>query len=80
MRKTVTSCEVKDRYNRKHYDQIILRCAKGGRVELQAIADSKGMSVNSYIKHLIISDNPTKPDISQILGGGVSYNAYDYCG
>lgn len=71
MRKTVTSCEVKDRYNRKHYDQVILRTAKGGRDELQRIADSHGMSVNAYIRHLIIRDNAANADISAILGGGV---------
>lgn len=56
MRRTHTSCEVKDRYNRANYDQVILRLPKGQREDLQEIAAAKGYSVNSYIQHLLIAD------------------------
>ena len=56
MRRTHTSCEVKDRYNRANYDQVILRLPKGQRDELRELAEAKGFSVNSYIQHLLIAD------------------------
>lgn len=56
MRRTHTSCEVKDRYNQANYDQVILRLPKGQREDLQEIAAAKGFSVNSYIQHLLIAD------------------------
>lgn len=55
-RRTHTSTEVKDRYNRKAYDSLILRTRKGGRMIVQAYATAKGYSVNGYIQHLIIAD------------------------
>lgn len=70
--KTYTSSEVKNRYNSKTYDAIGLRVHKGGRDVIKSIADSKGMSVNSYILHLIIADNPENAEISRFIGGGGS--------
>jgi len=72
MRKTQTSCEVKDRWNRNHYDQIMLRCATGGREAIQELAELRGLSVAAYIRHLIIKDAETlgKADISGKIGGG----------
>lgn len=76
-RRTYTSCEVKDRYNRKHYDQIILRTAKGGADCVKILADEQGLSVAAYIRHLIIADAASRGngDISAIIGGGVTYSA-----
>lgn len=73
MRKTHTSSAVKDRYNRKHYEQIILRTANGGRAAIQELAELHGMSVTAYIRHLVIADGERcgKPEISAIIGGGV---------
>lgn len=72
-RKTHTSCEVKDRWNRNHYDSILIRTGKGGRAAIQAMADYHGLSVAAYVRHLIIADAEThgKGGISAILGGGV---------
>lgn len=72
MRKTHTSSAVKDRYNRKHYEQIILRTACGGREAVQQLAELHGMSVSAYLRHLVIADGKRlgKADISAILGGG----------
>lgn len=72
-RKTVTSCEVKDRWNRAHYDMISIRTGKGGREAVQALAAARGMSMAAYIRHCIIQDANTmqiNADISAILGGG----------
>lgn len=71
-RRTYTSPEVKDRYNRKHYEQVLLRVAKGGRETVQELAELRGLSVSAYVRHLIIRDAETlgKGDISAIIGGG----------
>lgn len=73
-RRTTTSCEVKDRWNRDHYDQILIRTGIGGREAVQAMAALHGLSVAEYIRHLVIQDANAagKPDISAILGGGVT--------
>ena len=44
-----TSSEVKDRYNRKAYDEIKLRVYKGRKAYLQAAADKAGLSLSAYI-------------------------------
>lgn len=69
-RKTVTSSEVKDRWNREHYEQVLIRVPNGARDELNAIAKARGMSVAAYIRHLVISDNKEKPETTRNLRGG----------
>lgn len=73
-RKTVTSSEVKARYNRKNYDCVSIRVRKGGRDVITALAESMGLSTSEYIRHLIISDakNRQNADISAEIGGGVN--------
>lgn len=44
-----TSSEVKDRYNKKAYDTIMLRVYKGRKDEVQAAAKRAGLSLNAYI-------------------------------
>lgn len=44
-----TSSEVKDRYNRKSYDTIMLRMYKGRKDDVQAAAERAGLSLNAYI-------------------------------
>ena len=44
-----TSSEVRDRYNRKAYDDITLRVRKGRKADIQAAAERAGMSLNAYI-------------------------------
>lgn len=72
MRRTTTSCEVKDRWNREHYDQILFRTGIGGKAAIQAMADYHGLSMSEYLRHLVIADarQSEKPEISAILGGG----------
>lgn len=71
-RKTYTSCEVKDRWNRNHYDQIMFRTGNGGAAAIKAMAAYHGLSMAEYLRHLVIKDAETegKPEISAILGGG----------
>lgn len=71
-RKTVTSSEVKARYNAKHYDFLRVNVGKGSKELVQALADSMGMSIAAYIRHLIIADakNRQNADISAEIGGG----------
>lgn len=45
----LTSSVVKDRYNKKTYDQINFRVKKGFKAEIEAYANSAGMSINQWI-------------------------------
>lgn len=69
-RKTHTSSEVKDRWNRSHYDQIMIRVPIGAREEIQRVADARGMSVAAYIRHLILTDTEKNPESTHFLRGG----------
>ena len=44
-----TSSEVKDRYNKKAYDTIMLRVYKGRKDDIQEAAERTGLSLNAYI-------------------------------
>ena len=69
-RRTYTSPEVKDRWNRAHYDAVTFRTPKGGREAIQAAAAARGMSVAAYLRHLVLADNAENADIWEKLGGG----------
>ena len=45
----LTSSVVKDRYNKKTYDQINFRVKKGFKAEIEAYANSSGISINQWI-------------------------------
>lgn len=75
MRKTHTSCEVKDRWNRKHYDRMAVIIPKGSRDEINAAAKARGMSTSAYIRSLLLHDMQTNGDISTNLAGGGLLNA-----
>lgn len=70
-RRTYTSSEVKDRWNRNHYEQVLFRVGIGGKAAIKAVAELRGCSVAEYIRGLIIADakNLGNGDISAILGG-----------
>ncbi len=51
-----TSVEVKERYNKKVYEDIRLRVKKGQKEMIQAHAESLGKSINGYIVDLIEED------------------------
>ena len=61
-----TSSTVKDRYNRKAYDAIVLRVIKGRKDEIRAAADKAGLSLNAYIVKAI--DRLMSEDASQSSG------------
>lgn len=48
-----TSCEVKDRYNKKAYDNVTLRLPKGQKEIWKAKAEEKGFSLNSFIAECV---------------------------
>lgn len=61
-----TSIEVKERYNKKAYEDIRLRVKRGQKEPIQARADSLGKSLNGYIVDLIESDfNEAGIDLEQ---------------
>lgn len=67
-----TSAAVKNRYAAKAYDRIGLVVPKGRKEDIVAQADSKGISVNTYITNLIKADMQlsdeewkNKPDTAQ---------------
>lgn len=70
-RRTYTSSEVKDRWNRNHYEQVLFRVGIGGKAAIKAVAELRGCSVAEYIRGLIIADAKSlgNGDISAILGG-----------
>ncbi len=51
-----TSAEVKERYNKKAYEDIRLRVKKGQKEKIQARADELQKSINGYIVDLIEED------------------------
>lgn len=51
-----TSAEVKERYNKKAYEDIRLRVKKGQKEKIQARADELQKSINGYIVDLIEDD------------------------
>lgn len=48
-----TSWQVKEKYNKKAYDNIGLRVKSGEKEKLKAIAEEKGMSLNAFINYCI---------------------------
>ncbi|WP_373209782.1 hypothetical protein [Allofournierella massiliensis] len=51
-----TSVEVKDRYNKKAYDDVRVRVKKGQKEIIQKRAEQLNKSVNGYITDLIEED------------------------
>ena len=51
-----TSVEVKERYNKKAYEDIRLRVKKGEKEKIHARADKLQKSINGYIVDLIEED------------------------
>lgn len=72
MRKTYTSCEVKDRWNKQHYDSITFRAGVGANDFISTLAEESNMSKAAYIRSLIIADALKKghTDAQSAMGGG----------
>ena len=77
-RKTYTSPEVKNRWNDRHYDKVIITVPKGAREEIKKVAAAHGLSVAAYVRTLIIKDTAENPETTPFLGGGVvnSWNKF----
>lgn len=71
MRKTTTSAEVKNRWNREHYDRLQVIVPAGAADEIRAAAAKHGQSVSAYIRTLIIRDNALE-DVRELTGGEVA--------
>lgn len=76
-RKTYTSCEVKDRWNKAHYDSITFRAGNGASEYITQLAAESGMSKAAYLRALIIADALKKGHTDAPVrlgdgGGGVS--------
>ena len=48
-----TQAELKNAYAKKAYDDVRLQVKKGTKQSLQAVADSKGMKLQGYIKNAL---------------------------
>lgn len=53
-----TSSAVKDRYNKKAYDSVLLRMPKGEKERVQAAADAAGKSLNAFIMDAVAAQMP----------------------
>lgn len=51
-----TSNTVKDRWNRQNYDSLLVRLPKGRKNDIEAHAQSKGVSVNGLVGELLRAD------------------------
>lgn len=51
-----TSSAVKDRYNKKAYDEIKLRVKSGEKKDIAGFAEEQSLSLNGYITQLIEKD------------------------
>lgn len=69
-RKTYTSPEVKNRWNDRHYDKVIITVPKGAREEIKKVAAAHGLSVAAYVRTLIIKDTAENPETTPFLRGG----------
>lgn len=74
--KTHTSAKVKDRYNRRVYDQITFRAGKGTLEVVRSMAEARGLSMAAYLRYLIQQDCKAagKPEFSATVGGGGDFN------
>lgn len=50
-----------DKYSKANYDDIKIRVYKGERDIIKSHADSLGMSVNNYIRSLLVADGVLSP-------------------
>jgi len=51
-----SSTKAKEKYNAKAYDRLAVRVKAGQAAQIQAFAETKGLSLNGYINKLIADD------------------------
>lgn len=69
-----TSTEVKNRYNRKTYEQLNIRIRKGKLPEVQELATACGLSIAELVRHgidLVCKEN----GYNTLFGGGAVIKA-----
>ena len=69
MAKVKTSSKVKDRYNKKVYDDLRVRLPKGQKATIQSAADGAQESVNQFtqkalLQRMHLDDWPVLPQTS----------------
>lgn len=69
-RKTYTSPEVKNRWNKKHYETVSVLVPIGSKEEVQQLAEELGMSTSAYIRHLVLEDARRRGREAATLRGG----------
>ena len=57
-----TSTTVKNRWNVKSYDQLAINVPKGRKTDIEAHAQSKGLSVNGLVGELLRADMNMKEE------------------
>lgn len=67
-RKTYTSASVKQRWNARHYDRIVLLFKKGHKEKVMKYAKDHGMSMNGYINKTVrdllgVAEEDWKPEV-----------------
>ncbi len=63
---TQASNKAVQKYNKNNYDDLRIRVKKGQAEKIKARAESKGLSLNSYINKLISDDmNATQSDSNE---------------
>ena len=55
-KKTANPTQYKNQFQREKYDRLAVQIKKGEREQLRQIAESKGYSLNGYIRHLLKQD------------------------
>ena len=48
-----TSSTVKDRWNKKAYDQLLIRIPKGRKADIEQYAEAHGQSLNGFIAEVV---------------------------
>lgn len=51
----------KNKYNARNYDRLNINVPQGDRELIRAIADKKGMSINTFVTRLIYRELGKKP-------------------
>lgn len=55
--KTKSNAQVKNDYAKKAYDDIRLQVKRGEKEKLKQVAESKGLSLQGYIKNVLTKDS-----------------------
>ena len=57
-----TSSTVKDRWNKKAYDQLLIRIPKGRKADIELYAEAHGQSLNGFVSEVLRSSIGMTPE------------------